>query len=141
MIAVDTNVLVYAHIEEHALHQKARERIVALAEGNERWSIPVFCLGEFLRLTTHPRLFRNPYSPPEACAAISRLLESPSIYIIQPGDRFVALLLETVEEAAAKGNLVFDAMIAALCREVGVSVLLTEDRDFDRFKKIRTERL
>jgi len=32
------------------------------------------------------------------------------------------------------GNLVFDAQVAAVCKEAGVSALLTEDRDFDRFR-------
>jgi predicted nucleic acid-binding protein len=44
-------------------------------------------------------------------------------------------------EAEASGNLMFDAQIVALCREAGVTALLTEDRDFDRFPGFRTTRL
>ena len=33
----------------------------------------------------------------------------------------------------AKGNLVFDAQIVALCREHWIATILTNDRDFDRF--------
>jgi predicted nucleic acid-binding protein len=36
---------------------------------------------------------------------------------------------------------VFDAQIVALCREAGVSALLTEDRDFARFSRFRATRL
>jgi toxin-antitoxin system PIN domain toxin len=141
MIAVDTNVLVYAHVEEAPLHEKAKRRIEELAEGSDRWGIPVFCLGEFLRLVTHPRLFRNPYTPADACAALSRVLKSPSLLVLSPGERFPDLLLETVTESGAKGNLVFDAVVVALCREVGATDLLTEDRDFERFKTVRVQRL
>lgn len=37
--------------------------------------------------------------------------------------------------------LQFDAQVVALCREAGVTALLTEDRDFDRFRGFRTLRL
>jgi len=141
VIAVDTNVLVYAHREELPQHERAKRRLTLLAEGAARWSIPVFCLGEFLRVITHPRVFDPPFSPAEACDALGRIVESPSLVVLMPGDRFGTLLDQAVREADAVGNLVFDAQIAALCREAGVSALLTEDRDFERFQGFRTERL
>lgn len=133
MIAVDTNVLVYAHREELPQHRPARRRLVELAESPARWAIPVFCLGEFLRVVTHPRLFHPPFEIGEACEALDRVLGSPSLVVLTPGDRFWPLLSRAANEARATGNLVFDAQIVALCREGGVSALLTEDRDFDRF--------
>ena len=141
MIAVDTNVLVHAHREESPKHGAAHARIVELAESPSRWGIPVFCLGEFVRVVTHPRLFDPPYSAREACDALERLLASPSLAVLYPGVDYPALLAAAVREADAIGNLVFDAQIVALCRESGVSRLLTEDRDFDRFEGLRTERL
>lgn len=141
MIAVDTNVLVYAHREELTKHGPARERLIELAEGDALWGIPVFCLGEFLRVITHPRLFDPPHSVAEACEALERVLASPSVRILLPGDRFHTLLVSRARDADARGNLVFDAQIAALCDEVGVSALVTEDRDFARFRGLRTEQL
>ena len=55
MIAVDTNVLIHAHREESPKHRAALGRLEALAGSGEAWGIPVFCLGEFLRLVTHER--------------------------------------------------------------------------------------
>ena len=49
--------------------------------------------------------------------------------------------MEAVREANAISNLVFDAQIVALCQESGISRLVTEDRDFDRFKGLDTERI
>ncbi len=95
--------------------------------------IPVFCLGEFLRVVTHPRLFDPLFGITEACDALDRVLTSPSLTVLTPGDRFWPLLSRATNDAHAIGNLVFDAQIVALCREAGVSALLTEDRDFDRF--------
>lgn len=141
MIAVDTNVLVYAHREEFAKHGAARRKLSELAEGPARWALPVFCLGEFLRLITHPRLFDPPYTADEGCEALRRVLRSPSLIVICPGPTYPDLLADAVREANAVGNLVFDAQVVAVCREAGVSALVTEDRDFDRFRTFKTHRL
>lgn len=141
MIAVDTNILVYAHRAELPKHEAAAAKLVSLAEGPAAWALPVFCLGEFLRVVTHPRLFDPPFTAAEAGRALARVLESPSLEVISPGPSFPELLLNAVREADAVGNLVFDAQIVAVCREAGVRVLLTEDRDFDRFPAFATARL
>lgn len=136
MIALDTNILVYAHRQELPKHDAARECLVAFAEGAARWAIPVFCIGEFLRIVTHTRLFTPAHTPEEACAAVERILASPSLIILDPEDDYLSLLHRAMQEADAKGNLVFDAQIAALCRQAGVRALLTEDRDFARFRDL-----
>ena len=141
MIAVDTNVLVYAHRPQSPKHVAARSCLTALAGSQFHWAIPVFCIGEFMRVVTHPRLFDSPHSAAEACEAVSRLLASPSVALLRPGPDYPELLFEAAREVGATGNLVFDAQIVALCREHGVSKLITEDRDFDRFKRLRTEQL
>lgn len=141
MIAVDTNILVYAHRAELVKHEAAARRLIELAEGTAAWALPVFCLGEFLRVVTHPKLFHPPFPCDEACLALERVLESPSLRLIGPGSAYSELLAEAVREADAVGNLVFDAQIVAICRESGVAALLTEDRDFDRFPGFATERL
>ena len=53
MIAVDTNILIYAHRGETELHGATASRLVALAEGAERWALPVFCVTEFMRVVMH----------------------------------------------------------------------------------------
>jgi uncharacterized protein len=141
VIAVDTNVLVYAHREEFPQHRKARARVVALAEGSAPWAIPVFCIAEFLRVVTHPRILTLPFSAADACEALERVLGSPSVRVLLPGDRFWSFLTHAISEADATGNLVFDAQIVALCREGGVTTLVTEDRDFGRFPGFSTRRL
>jgi hypothetical protein len=141
LIAVDTNILVYAHREELPLHEAARQRLIELAQSPARWAIPVFCLGEWIRVITHPKLFDNPHTASEAADALSRIMESPSLMILSPGERYGRLFGQAIEEADAIGNLVFDAQIVAVCREAGVRELLTEDRDFDRFEGFPVQRL
>lgn len=131
----------YAHRAELPQHVAAKARLKTLAEGDDTWAIPVFCVGEFFRIVTRRRLFDPPFTAREATTALNRVLASPSLRVLTPGDQFVPLLIEAIEEAAAVGNLVFDAQIVALCRESGVRTLVTEDRDFARFSGLRIERL
>ena len=133
MIAVDTNVLVAAHRLDAARHQQALGWVRSLAEGLEPWAIPVFCLGESVRVVTHRRVFDPPSTIAQAIDAVDALLESPSVRILMPATGHWSLLRTSIAAGEATGNLVFDAQIAALCREHGVERLLSEDRDFRRF--------
>jgi hypothetical protein len=136
VIAVDTNVLIYADREEMPLHARALTMLRSLAEGNEAYGVPVFCIGEFVRVVSHPRLF-NPATPPvEAMSSVRALLSSPAARLLAPGPRFLPLLEDLLKASGATGNLVFDAQIAAVCLEYGATTLITEDRDFSRFPGI-----
>ncbi len=137
MIAVDTNVLVYAHRAETALHQTATRQLVELAAGRGLWGLPVFCAGEFIRVVTHRRVFNPPSTLDEAIRFLERVVAAPGCRILRPESGFFELLTTVAREADARGNLAFDAQIAALCREHGVSALLTNDRDFARFEGLR----
>lgn len=53
----------------------------------------------------------------------------------------VGLLTAASLESGARGNLVFDAQIVALCREHGISTILTSDRGFRRFENPRVRLL
>lgn len=133
MIAVDSNVLIYAHRVESELHLESLAELRRLAEGMDPWALPVFCIAEFLRVTTHRRVFRPPSTLEDALVFLDQLIASPRCLVLRPGPRFTALLREIARAADARGNLVFDAQIAALCEEHGISTILTADRDFLRF--------
>lgn len=138
MIAVDTNVLVYAHRSGAAHHEQAAAWLRHLAEGPVPWGLPVFVLGEFVRVVTHPRIFAEPSSLDVAFDFLAALRDSPTARLLTPGERFPRLFEECVRGAEARGNLAFDAQIAAVCREGGAAKLLTRDRDFLRFPGLET---
>ena len=137
MTAVDTNVLIYAHRRETDLHATAARELLGLAEGTAPWGLPVFCIAEFLRVVTHRRVFNPPSRLSRAIEFLDNLLSSPSCRILRPGAGFVDLLTSSARRADARGNLMFDAQIAALCREHGIAGILTNDRDFERFEHLR----
>ncbi len=141
MIALDTNILVFSHVERSPWHEKALHCITTLAQGDTPWGLPVFCLGEFVRVVTHPRLLDAPSTLSQAIQALSGLLESPTLRVLSPGARYSSILMRELRLADARGNLAFDAQIAAVCLEHGVSHLLTHDRDFARFPQLQIRTL
>jgi toxin-antitoxin system PIN domain toxin len=141
MLAVDTSILIYAHRSETGLHQPAAAWLVTLANGVQRWALPVFCIAEFMRVVTHQRAFNRPSTLADAAKFIEALTVAPACEVIQPGPEFLQQLLATAREAEATGNLIFDAQIAALCYEHGVREILTNDDDFRRFQDLRVLRL
>ena len=137
MRAIDTNVLIYAEILSSPFHAQAEEILHELAEGQIPWAVPWPCVYEFLRVVTHPRVFDPPVPRPIALADLSRILDSPSLVLLSETERHAGIMIRLVEESGATGNLVHDAHIAALCIEHGVEELITGDRDFARFRRLR----
>jgi hypothetical protein len=141
VIAVDTNVLISAHRAELPLHEAAHRRMSGLAEGSVPWAVPVFCLGEFVRVVTHARIFKPPSALDVALEFLRQVLGSPAVRLLVPGPGYPALFAEACGDGGARGNLAFDAQLVALCREHGVNEILTEDRDFARFGGPRAVRI
>jgi len=137
LIAVDTNVLIYAHRCETRRHGEALEKLRALAEGDVPWALPVFCLAEFVRVVTHLRVFTPPSELGTALDFLDRLLESPSARLLLPSRIYASIFRKACEAGEIRGNLAFDAQIAASCLEHGVRDLITADRDFARFAELR----
>ncbi len=137
MIAIDTNVLVYARRSELPHHRKARALLLELAEGDSPWALPWPCAYEFLKTVTHPRIFLRPTTLEEAVDDLESLLDSPSLVMLGQGPGHRRQLHRMVLGGAAVGAAVHDAHIAALALEHGVTELLTADRDFARFPGLR----
>lgn len=136
MTAIDTNVLIHAHRENMEKHNAAVEKLRILSEGLQPWALPVFCIGEFLRVVTHPRVFTPPSTLADALSAIGGLLESPSIQVLTPGEHFWSFFSNTLQQGQATGNLIFDAQIIAVCVEHGVETVISEDRGLKRFDQL-----
>ena len=138
MIAVDTNLLIYAHREESDFHGQAIRALQELAESDVRWSIPWPCLHEFLAITTHPRIFSPPSPLALALEAMEVWLNSPGCEMIGEGPGYLDLLMKLMTRGKIAGPMVHDARIAAVCIHYGVRELWTADRDFSRFATLRT---
>lgn len=137
MIAVDTNLLVYALDRPSPFHARALAALRRLAEGAEPWAVPWPCVYEFLRVATHPQIFRPPLPAVVAVQALQRLLAAPTLHLLAETSRHAEVLSATMQQSGCTGNLVHDAHIWALCLEHGVTELWSGDRDFHRFRGLK----
>jgi len=137
VIAVDTNVLVYAHRRDSEFHLPAAEAVKQLAESPAQWAAPWPCLHEFYSVVTHPRIYDPPSSPAAAADQIAAWLQSPSLVLLSEGEAYWSALSSLLSAAMVSGPLVHDARIAALCLSHGIRELWTADRDFSRFPRLK----
>ncbi|MDZ7781381.1 MAG: TA system VapC family ribonuclease toxin [Halioglobus sp.] len=135
MFVIDTNVLIYAADRDSPYHEVCRERL-------ERWRrqpAPAFLTWsicyEFLRVTSHPRIFQRPWPVAEGWRFLDAVLAPAGVALLEPTDRHRAVLEQTLTELPdLQGNLVHDLHIAVLMREHGVSRIVTRDTDFHHFQ-------
>lgn len=133
MIAVDTNILVYAHREDSPFHGAASQKITELAEGSAMWAIPWPCLHEFLAIVTHPRIY-TPASPlARAVDQVDAWIESPTLVLLAEAVEHWSTLRALLTAGRIVGPRVHDARIVALCQQHGIRELWSADRDFSRF--------
>lgn len=139
MLAVDTNILVYAHRREASEHAAAAKAVRTLAEGSRSWAVPWPCVYEFFSVVTNPRIWAQSASTPkQAWAQLEAWLASPPLRLLGETEQFAVLLARFVTLPRVRGGVVHDARIAALCVAHGVEALLTRDRDFSLFAELRT---
>lgn len=131
MIAVDTNILLYAHREEAPWHEAAARCLTTLAA--ERWAIPWPCVHEFLAIATHPRVFDPPSRLDDALLALDSWRSVPTTTFLSELEGYGDVLAAVLRGAKVVGPRVHDARIVALCKQHSVTELWTADRDFSRF--------
>jgi hypothetical protein len=137
VIGVDTNIVVYASDEFAPEHAVCRRLLLGVPASPdmpaEPLCIPWSVIYEFLRVVTHPRAMRRPWSMAEAWAFVTVLLRSPHITVLGPGPGHAAAAERMLSAPGVRGNLVHDAHIAAALAEHGVRRIYTRDQDFRRF--------
>lgn len=134
MFVADTNVLVYAASTASPEHERCRARLDVWCMQASPWYVTWGILYEFLRVTTHRRVFRLPLGAAAAWEFVQALLASPGLQVLTHTDRHAAVAAQTLAEVPAlHGNLLHDAHTAILMREHGIRRLYTRDSDFHRF--------
>ncbi len=138
MIAVDTNILVYAHRRDSDWHEQAAGLIRELAEGLNQWAVPWPSIHEFFAIVTHPKIYAPPSTVKQATTQVDAWLDSASLVLLSESRDHWTTLKGLLAQGKIRGPLVHDARIAALCMNHGVTELLTADRDFSRFPTLST---
>jgi uncharacterized protein len=136
--AVDTNILVYAHREALKHHQAAFATLEQLAHSRTPWGIPWPCIHEFIETVANPRVF----NPASTLTRVKRQLDEwfacPSLQMLTMTHEHWYALHDVFARSGATSGAAHDARIAAMCIENGVSELWTADRDFAKFKGLKS---
>ena len=136
MIAVDTNILVYAHRAESEWFPASSAIMKQLAESAEPWAIPWPCVHEFLVIVTHPRVYSPPTPLGGAMDQIEAWLEPPSLVLLAETEGYWPKFRSALEQGRITGPQIHNARVAAICRDHGVRELWTSDRDFSCFTAV-----
>lgn len=138
MIALDTNILVYAHREGLAYHEPALNLLRSLSESRRPYALFWPSLYEFLRVVTHHRVFDPPSTLEEATDALGAFLRPPTVRVLSETSSHEEVLKQVLRESRVQGNLIHDAHLVALALEHGVHEILTLDDDFRRFGQVQS---
>jgi uncharacterized protein len=138
LIAVDTNILVYAHREDSPFHKAAISCVRSLAESAQAWAIPWPCIHEFYAITTHPKIYNPPSTGDEAIKQITAWITSKNLVLIGETGAHWSMLKSQLLAGKVVGPQIHDARIAALCLQHDVHELWSADRDFSRYPLLKT---
>jgi len=133
VIAVDTNILVYAHRADSPFHDGAKLALESLAVGPRLWVIPWPCVHEFFAVVTNPRIYKSVTPTDTVFAQLHALQSLANLAFIAEESGHLAQLESLAVPAKTQGGAIHDARIAAICLSHGVVELWSADRDFSRF--------
>jgi uncharacterized protein len=134
LVLVDTNVLIYAADADSPFHSPCLGWLQRQRARPDAWFTTWPILYEFLRVTTHARVMRRPWSAARAWQFVAALLASPGISVLVPTLRHAEVAANTIAELPhVSGNILHDAHTAILMREHGIRRICTRDTDFHQF--------
>jgi toxin-antitoxin system PIN domain toxin len=136
MLLLDVNVVLAIQRADHPQHRAIRPWFEQLLTTDEPFSVPTVVWTSFLRLTTNRRIFEVPTPLYDAFDFLDAVCAQPRHLLLAPGVRHLELVRRMCLEADAVGDLVPDAVIAAVALEHSCTVA-TLDRDFARFSSVR----
>jgi len=142
MFIVDTNILLHSVNRDSPHHEKARKNFESFINGSERWFLTWGIIYEYLRVATHPRVFKKPLTLGEAYGFLAPALRSANCGILSETDEHQNALEQSAKEThRLSGNVLHDFHIAVIMREHAVEEIITRDEDFKAFPWVRIRRI
>lgn len=132
MILPDVNVLIYAFRGDASHHAVCKAWLDTVIAGETRFGVSPLALSALVRITTNPRIHRQPSSLDDAFGFCEDLLEQPHCEVVEPGERHWTIFQRLCVDTDTRGARVTDAWFAALAIEHGCT-WITYDRDYTRF--------
>jgi uncharacterized protein len=133
-LAIDTNILIYAHFDQYPEHAKARDFLHKILSKPDAFYLGWQVYYEYLRLATHPKLHRVPLTSRRAAEDMKVYLGDPRCRVLvetESHENTIEDLLKNIP--SARGNFLHDCHYAALLKEHAVGEIATADVDFKKF--------
>ncbi len=137
MITPDANIVLYAYNEDAPKHAEARAWVEGQLSSPAILGLSWQVITAFLRISTNPKAFPQPFDLPEAIGIVDEWLRHPRIEVLTPTRNHWTIFQELIVEGQTKAALMMDAHLAALAIEHGAT-LATIDRDFSKFSRLKT---
>ena len=138
MIALDTQLVVYATHPEALPYELASQAVQRLILLEEPVAVPMPCVHEIVNTLSRPKLWKKPMTTHQALSAVETLLDGPNILVVKETEHHLPTLRHLIDHIPHIGPKIHDARIAAICLGHKVDVLWTADRDFSLFPQLRT---
>jgi uncharacterized protein len=138
MIAIDTNLLVYAHRRDSAHHDATVAELTPIFNDANPWALAWHSVHEFISVVTHPGIYKPASKLEDAILFIETLFSSPHLHLLAETAGYFPTLKQIAAAAKVRGPRIYDARIAALCLRHGVTEFWTADRDFSAFPQLKT---
>lgn len=135
-VTIDANVFIAAADERNLLHAAAQSALARELSISERIVLFIPPLVAYLRVATHPSLFRRPLSLERAFENLQAITDLPNVSVEAHTLPFLDQLAQVARQFDARGKLIHDAEIVTLMIHHGVQRILTADRDFLKFDDI-----
>ncbi len=137
MFVVDTNILVYSVNSTSPFHEPCVALLEEWRPRPDAWFCTWGIVYEFVRVTTHPRTMRRPWSARRAWEFVDGLMASPGFALLRETERHHAVASQVIlETPELTGNAIHDAHVAILMREHGIRTIYTRDTGFHRFRSL-----
>jgi len=135
LIAIDTNLIIYALVSSQPEHPRAKKWIldnrVPLVTTNTN-------VAEALRLLTHPRIFKMPLALRVAVDLLDTFLKEFDVSVLEDAQEWWNSLPHLLQNhPGLKGNEIFDAHIALCLKFHGIKQICTLDGDFSKLSFVK----
>jgi predicted nucleic acid-binding protein len=137
IIAIDTNLLIYAQRSDTSEHQRSVDALRKAADDASGWRISLPVHAEFWSVVTNPRAFKSPSTAAAAASFIHSLVRDAELRIWIPAEGFAQRLLEAAVNLTVTRAKIFDLQIGLIAQDNGAREIWTHDLNFTAIPGIK----
>lgn len=133
-LALDTNIFIYAHIEQFPEHSLVRAFLDQLLQKPDPYYLSWQVCYEYVRVVTHSKILKRPLTALAAMSDLKPYLADPRCQILLETENHITIFGELLKNLpSARGNFIHDCHYATLLREHAITEIATTDSDFRKF--------